>query len=223
MIARRPCSSPRLAPAASVLAILALASVPVEPLLAASNDLMPASSQIDVTDQSDTPTSPTATLRTGKTNVGGGPGRFGIGKAGAFERPGAGGGSDVSLQIREEGSLAEWPTSRREGSRRPVDDGNVSAEERAEIESGATRESSSGRWSVVAGSELVRALVEWGGRAGYAVVVERGSERWLETGFSRDGKMREALEDLIAGFATTTVPPVAPFNANDVMTIGACR
>lgn len=167
MIARRPCTSTRLAPAVSVQAILAIACVPVEPPHAASSDLVLVSNEIDVTAQSDTPTSPAAALRTGKTNVGGGPGREGcVGKsayfeeAGAYERPGAGGGSDVSLQGREEGSLAEGPSSRRQDSRRLVDVGNVNAEERAENESGATRESPSGRLSAVAGSELVRALDE---------------------------------------------------------------
>lgn len=119
--------------------------------------------------------------------------------------------------------MAEGPASRRKDSCRSVDYGNVSPEERAENESGATRESPSGRWSAVAGSKLVRVLSEWGGKAGYALVVERESDRRLETGFSSDGKCREALEDLIAGFAAATVPPVVAFNANDVMTIGARR
>ena len=94
---------------------------------------------------------------------------------------------------------------------------------RTQLESGATRESPSGRWSAVAGSELVRVIVEWGGSAGYAVVVDRDSDWRLETGFTRDGKFREAVEDLLAGFAAAAVPPVVAFNANDVMTIGVRR
>lgn len=90
-------------------------------------------------------------------------------------------------------------------------------------ESVQTRDPPAGLWSTSAGSELASVLTVWGGRAGFAVVVERNSDWSPDVDFSSDCKFREAVEVLLAGFATAAVPPVVAFNANDVMTIGARR
>lgn len=224
MTERRPCSEQRLASTASVVAILACASVPVETLKAKTSDPRPDDSRdTQGAELTANPIAPTTTQRTGwhDGSVGGGAGGSGPFSDAGISRVSE--GSNGAQPGRDTDRSRGGPATREDVSRRSDDDGNAVVTERALIEPDQTRETPAGRWSTSAEAELASVLTVWVGRAGFAVVVNRGSDNRLEIGFSSDGNFREAVEDLLAGFATAAVPPVVAFYANDVMTIGARR
>lgn len=205
MIERRPCTAPKLAATVSAIAALAGVSAPIDTLQATTSDSPPEFRDSEGAEPSETPIAPVA--------------------ANGYGMDEGDGGSDGALQGGNADSKGADPTSRKNPRPPSGDDGNgnVGVADNARCGTEAARISPAGLWSASAGSELVRVLAEWGGRAGFAAFVERHSDWSLEADFSRDGKLRVAAENPLAGIATAAVPPVVAFHSNDVMTIGAGR
>ena len=76
------------------------------------------------------------------------------------------------------------------------------------------------KWKADPGDTLVSVLTDWGTKAGYDVLVEQNENWRFGVSYTHNGDFREAVEEVIAGFATAAIPPVIVFYTNDVMTIG---
>lgn len=220
MIECRPCTAPKLAATVSAIAALAGVSAPIDTLQATTSDSPPEFRESEGAEPSETPIAPVAANGYGMVEGAGGSCR-----AEDSEKAAGDGGSDGALQGENADPKGADPTSRKNPRPPSGDDGNgtVGAADNARRETEAGRISPAGLWSASAESEPVRVLAEWGGSAGFAAFVERHSGWSLDADFSRDGKLREAAENPLAGFATAAVPPVVVFHSNDVMTIGAGR
>ena len=77
-----------------------------------------------------------------------------------------------------------------------------------------------GAWRAAAGDPLVAVLSDWGGRAGCEVIVEHNSDWTFGVDFSAEGDFRAVVDEVVAGFSSSAVPPFVVFYNNGVMTIG---